>query len=211
MRINKVEELVGITKKNIRFYEDKGLLTPERNAENGYREYSDADVAMLQKIKLLRQLSIPIEEILKLQQGILTLDDCMKNHIIFLEQEQDNLDEKKTICASLEASNEHFSTLDAEKYLFIMQQKEQEGVRFVNIKAVDKKKSAPIIAAGFMIIMMIFTIILLLWASTVDSIPLILLLLFLSFPSAIIVGVLFALKERMKQIDGGEEDEASKY
>lgn len=34
MRINKVEELVGITKKNIRFYEEKGLLTPERNTEN---------------------------------------------------------------------------------------------------------------------------------------------------------------------------------
>ena len=67
MRINKVEELVGITKKNIRFYEEKGLLNPERSSENGYREYSDEDVAMLQKIKLLRQLSIPIEEILNLQ------------------------------------------------------------------------------------------------------------------------------------------------
>ena len=31
MRINKVEELVGITKKNIRFYEEKGLLNPARN------------------------------------------------------------------------------------------------------------------------------------------------------------------------------------
>ena len=39
MRINKVEELVGITKKNIRFYEEKGLLNPERNTENGYRMY----------------------------------------------------------------------------------------------------------------------------------------------------------------------------
>ena len=35
MRINKVEELVEISKKNIRFYEEKGLLNPMRNAENG--------------------------------------------------------------------------------------------------------------------------------------------------------------------------------
>jgi len=37
MKINQVEELVGITKKNIRFYEEQGLLNPERNPENGYR------------------------------------------------------------------------------------------------------------------------------------------------------------------------------
>ena len=44
MKINKVEELVGITKKNIRFYEEKGLITPARNEENRYREYSEEDV-----------------------------------------------------------------------------------------------------------------------------------------------------------------------
>ena len=38
VKINEVEALVGITKKNIRFYEEKGLLTPRRNSENGYRE-----------------------------------------------------------------------------------------------------------------------------------------------------------------------------
>lgn len=38
MKIKHVEELVGITRKNIRFYEEQGLLNPER-AENGYREY----------------------------------------------------------------------------------------------------------------------------------------------------------------------------
>ena len=32
MRINEVEALVGITKKNIRFYEAEGLLTPRRNS-----------------------------------------------------------------------------------------------------------------------------------------------------------------------------------
>ena len=36
MKINQVEELVGITKKNIRFYEDQGLISPERNRDNGY-------------------------------------------------------------------------------------------------------------------------------------------------------------------------------
>ena len=45
MKIYQVEELVGITKKNIRFYEDQGLLCPNRNPQNDYREYSLDDVS----------------------------------------------------------------------------------------------------------------------------------------------------------------------
>ena len=33
MRINEVERLVGITKRNIRFYEKEGLLSPGRSSE----------------------------------------------------------------------------------------------------------------------------------------------------------------------------------
>ena len=59
MKINEVEALVNITKKNIRFYEEMGLINPARNEQNRYREYTDEDVEMLRKVKLLRQLSIP--------------------------------------------------------------------------------------------------------------------------------------------------------
>lgn len=211
MRINKVEELVGITKKNIRFYEEKGLLSPARNAENGYREYSDADVMMLQKIKLLRQLSIPIEEILKLQKGYLTLEDCMRRHIIFLNREEENIKQKKSVCSQLEVSGELFSTMDTDKYLLLMKEMEMEGVRFMNVKHVDKKRKAPIMAAVVMILLMAVTIGVFMWGAVVDPIPIPLLIIFIAFPVAVIVGVLLALKERMKQIEGGEEDAASKY
>ena len=57
MKIKQVEELVGITRKNIRFYEEQGLLNVAR-AENGYREYHQADVIRLQEIKLFRKMDI---------------------------------------------------------------------------------------------------------------------------------------------------------
>lgn len=211
MRINKVEELVGITKKNIRFYEEKGLLNPVRNAENGYREYSDEDVVALQKIKLLRKLSVPIEEILKLQQGYLTLEDCMRRHMIVLDREEENVKQKKSICKQLESSGEHLANMDTQKYLLLMKEMEKEGVRFMNVEHVDKKRKAPIIAAMVMIIMMIGVIGLLVWAAKVDPIPLPILLFILAIPVAVIGGVLLALKERMKEIEGGEEDAARKY
>ena len=212
MRINKVEELVGITKKNIRFYEEKGLLNPQRNSENGYREYSDEDVSMLQKIKLLRQLSIPIEEILKLQNGYLTLEDCMRSHMIFLEREEQNVRQKKEICAQLEEEGQKLSTMDTGKYLLLMEEMEKEGVRFMNVKHVDqKKKKAPIMAAVVMILLMVGLIGLFIWGAIEDPIPGPLLAFFIAFPVVTIGGVLLALKERIKEIEGGEEDAARKY
>ena len=63
MKINEVEAIVGVTKKNIRFYEEQGLLFPRRNSENGYREYGEKEIAELRRIKLMRKLGVPIEEI----------------------------------------------------------------------------------------------------------------------------------------------------
>ena len=51
-KINEVEALVGITKKNIRFYEAEGLLSPRRNSQNGYRDYGEEEVDALRHIKL---------------------------------------------------------------------------------------------------------------------------------------------------------------
>lgn len=211
MRINKVEELVGITKKNIRFYEEKGLINPVRSEENKYRDYSEEDVETLRKIKLLRQLSIPIEEILKLQNGYLTLEDCMRRHKIFLEREEENIRQNKSICSEIEMSGEQISNLDTDKYFQLIQNMEKEGVRFMNVNKVDKKRKAPIISAIVMIIMMAAVIALLVWANTVEPIPWIVWFIIAAVPLAVIVGVLLALKDRIKQIEGGEEDAASKY
>ena len=81
----------------------------------------------------------------------------------------------------------------------------------MNVKQTDKRRKAPIIAAVVMIIFMMGMIALLAWAAKVDPIPIPFLLMIMAIPGAVIIGVLLALKERMKQIEGGEEDEARKY
>ena len=79
MKIKQVEELVGITRKNIRFYEEQGLLNVER-AENGYREYHTADIARLQEIKLFRKMDISIEEMRALFEKRKSLQFCLEQH-----------------------------------------------------------------------------------------------------------------------------------
>lgn len=211
MKINKVEELVGITKKNIRFYEEKGLITPARNEENMYREYSEEDVEMLRRIKLLRQLAIPIDEISKLQNGYLTLEDCMRRHRIYLEREEENVRQKKSVCQQIEDSKVQLLELDTEKYFQLMKEMEREGVRFMNVNHIDKKRKAPIVAAITMIMIMLATIALLVWGYMTEPLPIVFFALIVAIPVVVIVGVLLALKDRMREIEGGEEDAASKY
>ena len=52
MTIKEIEELAGMPRANIRYYEAEGLLSPVRS-ENGYRDYSEEDLSILKKIKLL--------------------------------------------------------------------------------------------------------------------------------------------------------------
>ncbi|NUT71639.1 MerR family transcriptional regulator [Pseudarthrobacter sp. C4D7] len=47
--ISVASELTGTGQQNIRMYETKGLLTPSRTA-GGTRQYSDDDIAVLQRI-----------------------------------------------------------------------------------------------------------------------------------------------------------------
>lgn len=211
MKINEVEKRVGITKKNIRFYEEMGLITPARNEENRYRVYSEEDVDTLRKIKLLRQLTIPIDEILKLQKGYLTLEDCMRRHRIFLDREEDNIKQKKSICMQIEEEKEQLGTLDTEKYIQLMKEMEEEGVRFMNVKHVDKNRKAPIIATIVMSVIMIAVVAILIWAYITEPIPLILFGFFVAIPVLVIIGTILALVQRIKEIEGGEEDAARKY
>lgn len=216
MKINEVEALVGITKRNIRFYEKEGLLSPGRNSENGYRNYGEDDVALLKKIKLLRKLDLPMEEIRTLQAGGLTLTDAMRRHTIQLERNRENLATMQMLCEALSDSGEQLANLDADRYLAQMEQMEQEGTRFVNIKKKDTltRYVAPVIAAAVFIALMAATIALMAWGFTTDPAgapPLWLMVIFIAIPAVTILGVLIALIQRFKQIKGGEEDAASQY
>ena len=72
MTIKEIEELSGMPRANIRFYEAEGLLRPDRDT-NGYRNYSEEDLRILQKIRLLRALHVSLEDIPVLTRAIETV------------------------------------------------------------------------------------------------------------------------------------------
>lgn len=217
MKINEVEVLVGVTRRNIRFYEAEGLLTPARNNQNGYRDYGEAEVAVLKRIKLLRKLGIPLDEIRRLQNENATVADGIRRHLITLEREQKNLEQSMMFCHQMKDQEIKLSDLDAELWLKEMESMEHEGTTFQNKQRGDfkvKRYVPAVVASVVMIILMAGLIALMLWAFKVDPIgapPWPLLALLIGIPAVIILGVLLAVIQRWREIGGGEEDEARKY
>ena len=213
MKIKQVEELVGITRKNIRFYEEQGLLNVER-AENGYREYHRADIARLQEIKLFRKMDISIEEMRALFEKRKSLQFCLEQHLGELERRREGLVKMQEMCERLIAEHQSLDTLNAENCLEEIEQMEKEGARFMDVKKTDirkKRKIGAIAGAVIMTVLMAISVVFVLWVNTEDPMPVALLAILIAIPVVITGGTLAALAGRMKEIEGGEEDEASKY
>ena len=214
MKIKYVEELVGITRKNIRFYEEQGLLSPGR-AENGYREYTAEDVQRLKQIKFLRKLGVPIEEIRKVLTGERDLAQCLRRHLDELERQKADLTEMQSIASGLlEDPSVSLEQLDIDTCLENMTRSEKEGRRFMNIRVTDihrKKAAGALIGASIMILVMALIFGLTLWGNTQEPLPLGILLAILAIPAIIIICILVVLAQRIKEIEGGEEDEAAQY
>ena len=116
MNIKEVERLSGMSRANIRFYEEKGLLAPARR-ENGYRDYSPQDVETLLRIRLLRSLQMPLEEIHALQTGEKTLDAALVAQAGQWERQCQEARRAQEICRAMRADGAVYATLDAKKYL----------------------------------------------------------------------------------------------
>lgn len=117
MTVKEVEQLTGMTRANIRYYEMEGLLIPKRN-ENGHREYSESDVEELDKIKLLRMLYISIEEIKELKAEEKELSEVLELQLVKLKMEKESVAQAIDICRMMQSDNVDFKSLNA-RYYFI--------------------------------------------------------------------------------------------
>lgn len=213
MKIKQVEELVGITSKNIRFYENQGLLTPER-AENGYREYHEQNIEALKKIKLLRKLGISVEEIRAVLNHSRSLEDCLEKHLAVLEKERENLSNMQRLSDAILQQRDSIDTLNTNEWLDEMEKLEKEGVDFVDVSKIDirmKKKMGAVIGGAVMIVLMLAMIGFFLWVNSQETLPVGVLIVFVGIPVIVIICIIVALRSRIKEIEGGEEDEAAKY
>lgn len=213
MQISQVEQRVGISKKNIRFYEQEGLLHPKREAGNGYRDYGEEDILRLEKIKLMRKLSVPLEEIRVMLEGGLSLSEGMNRHLILLENQRKSLETAQCLCRQLLGEAGTLEELDAGQYLRQIEELEREGAHFLDMSEDNKRKKlrGSWLSAAFFLVLVGLVEGFIIWGLTVDPLPLLMAVVFLSLPPAFGIGILVALRSRIREIQRGEEDEYKNY
>ncbi len=94
MKIKDAELLTGLSAKTIRFYEGEGLISVRRNS-NAYRDYDEDNIKELKRIKILRQLEIPISKIREFKNGDLQLENILKEKLEELNKGELDIQSKK--------------------------------------------------------------------------------------------------------------------
>ena len=115
MQVKQVAENLGLSEHTIRYYDKAGLFPFVSRDKNGYRDFSREDLYWIEFIKCMRQTHMPVSKLKEIaelyHQGSSTK---MKRKDIFLEHQQNLIEQKKLIDEGLQTLKEKFKLLDEE-------------------------------------------------------------------------------------------------
>jgi len=120
MTIKEMEEITGMSRTNIRFYEAEGLIHPRRR-ENGYREYSDEDAQILMKVKLLRRMDVPLDQVKAAACGQRLLRDILDELDKNIATRQVHQERTRQALQQMQQDGTEFADLKPEEYLSILE------------------------------------------------------------------------------------------
>lgn len=87
MTTKEVEQLLGLSKQTLIYYEKAGFVKPARDSNN-YRNYSDKDIEILKYIISLRAIDLSIEDIKLIFEGRLSLRKAIDAKKDYIENEK---------------------------------------------------------------------------------------------------------------------------
>lgn len=117
---SEIQKETGLTRKAIEYYEDKGLINPQK-FENGYRDYSTKDLEILKKVSIFRKLGMSISDISQcISSGGDTLSSVLreKQHQLDLDEKRKEILEMIVKGESDELINEKVSLLEVEETIY---------------------------------------------------------------------------------------------
>lgn len=92
MTTHEIEEMLGIAKQTLIYYEKEGFITPQRDSNN-YRNYLKKELDILELILLLRSMEISIDEIKLILNNQLSIRDALKTKKEFIENTKIQLED----------------------------------------------------------------------------------------------------------------------
>ena len=107
MRIGQLAKQSGFSQSRIRFYEQKGLISPTERTYSGYRIYDEQALNRLTKIKLCKQLGFSLDDIVKL----LGEQAALNHHALFETLAERKL-EVEALIKELQFNHQNISKLE---------------------------------------------------------------------------------------------------
>ena len=92
MTTHEVEEMLGITKQSLIYYEKEGLIHPKRN-ENNYRNYMQKDIDILKTILLLCSMEVSIDDIKLIFNNELSIREALESKKEFISNSKKKLED----------------------------------------------------------------------------------------------------------------------
>ena len=132
MRIGEVAERTGLSISNIRFYEKKGLIEPDREQESKYRDYTEEDVKRLKEIILYRKMDMPIEMIYQLITKEVSAKNILERQLQELREKQKAIQGAIDLCEKV-IGDGNGKEQDVEVYLSYVKQEEAKGKVFAKV------------------------------------------------------------------------------
>ena len=108
MLINEVCRECSLTKKAIEYYIEQGIVAPAIQ-ENGYRSFSDEDIAVLKKVSVLRILGLSVADI----HDVLSNKDAALNEVYHKKSVQMLIQQEKQGLIQELASNHDWQRIQS--------------------------------------------------------------------------------------------------
>lgn len=106
-QIGEISKFFDIPASTLRFWEESGVLIPEKNPENQYRVYTVSDLMTISDILFYKSLGIPLKQIRAMEQmGIQSHQDICQQQMETLRQQQIALEQR------MEKLRYHMKALD---------------------------------------------------------------------------------------------------
>lgn len=86
MTTKEMEQMLGITKATLIYYEKEGFIKPERG-DNNYRDYSQKDIEIVKFIMLMRSMQLSIDDIHLIFEGELSIREALEARQEYLKKE----------------------------------------------------------------------------------------------------------------------------
>lgn len=129
MKISEVSKCTGLSASNIRFYEKKGLLSPARDQDSKYRDYTPEDISRLKVILLYRKTGLSIDAIHALFSGQENPADSLRRQEAELLDRIEMLNGALELCRRLQ-KEENMKNIDVDFYLNYVASEEHNGKKF---------------------------------------------------------------------------------